>query len=563
MTGAHVRLLAVFIAAALFAAGCGDDGDASAAGDNDSTGPASVESAGYAGQSNGEPVPGGTLVFGVNSQTAGLDPVISQGSGTTGGIELAALYDTLLRWDPEERAYEPRTAESLTPDSTLAEWTLKIRPGISFGDGTSYNAEAVKINIERFLAPTSRSPHRATLAIIEEITVVNDLTVTFRLRQPWAGFPYVLTREPGMIVSPTAIATLGESLNLNPVGAGAGPFRIVSYKPDEAIVMEKNPDYWNGPVYLDGLRFVFIAGFAPRFEALDAGTLHAAFLRDAAVNARAKDAGYPGYSAIVHGAGWNINHGAPITCNGGKPEPACAGQPDGTTTSTNPPGRNPKVRQAIAAALDPEVINERVRDGKTAAGNALFNASFPWDPGVEGPQVDLDRAKQLVTDAKAEGWDGSIELKCHNGLPDLAIATQTMLQAAGMNVTVKNDYDIQAFIADALLNKNYEMACIGLAVSPNDGAYPALEQQLYSTSPTNRLGYANPAMDAALDKLRVAATDDERRAAFKAIAEIFSADVPIAVFEAVEEYVAFDPDVHGVVPTSNSVMLFDKTWIEP
>ena len=251
-------------------------------------------------------------------------------------MELAALYDTLLRWDPEERAYEPRTAESLTPDSTLAEWTLKIRPGISFGDGTPYNAEAVKINIERFLAPTSRSPHRATLAIIEEITVVNDLTVTFRLRQPWAGFPYVLTREPGMIVSPTAIATLGESLNLNPVGAGAGPFRIVSYKPDEAIVMEKNPDYWNGPVYLDGLRFVFIAGFAPRFEALDAGTLHAAFLRDAAVNARAKDAGYPGYSAIVHGAGWNINHGAPITCNGGKPGPACAGQPDGTTTSTNP-----------------------------------------------------------------------------------------------------------------------------------------------------------------------------------------------------------------------------------
>ena len=80
-----------------------------------------------------------------------------EASGTAGGIELAALYDTVMRWNPDTQAFEPRTAASIQSNIDFTLWTLRLEPGIKFSDGTDYHANAVKFNIERQLAPTSRS----------------------------------------------------------------------------------------------------------------------------------------------------------------------------------------------------------------------------------------------------------------------------------------------------------------------------------------------------------------------------------------------------------------------
>src|SRR5690606_8926471 len=179
------------------------------------------------------PVSGGTLTVGVFSEVPSLDPIISGGTGFTGGSEQAAIYDQLVVYDSESATYIPPTAESLTPNGDHTEWTLTLRPDIAFADGTPYDAEAVKLNIERHASPKSQSQFRGVVATdITDITVVDARTVKFTLAAPWPGFPVVLASAPGRIVSPRALEQLGDQLSTNPTGAGAGPFVVESFRPN-------------------------------------------------------------------------------------------------------------------------------------------------------------------------------------------------------------------------------------------------------------------------------------------------------------------------------------------
>src|SRR5690606_6063175 len=108
-----------------------------------------------------------------------------------------------------------------------------------------------------------------------------------------------------------------------------------------------------------------------------------------------------------------MNNGVEVTCQGGQPA-VCAGQPDGTRVPTETATARKLVRQAIAAAINPVVIDERENDGFGEPDTALLQSTFPWDPKVPGPAYDLERAKDLVEQAKAEGWDGKVRLKCDN-----------------------------------------------------------------------------------------------------------------------------------------------------
>ena len=115
---------------------------------------------------------------------------------------------------------------------------------------------------------------------------------------------------------------------------------------------------------------------------------------------------------------------------------------------SNPPTKDLKIRQAIAAAVDPKVINDRGYQGKGLVGNQLFQSDFRWFADVPGPKFDVEAAKKLVADAKAAGWDGKLRL-LYNSSPTAAaigLATQTMLQNVGMTVTLDTGKDTNAQI---------------------------------------------------------------------------------------------------------------------
>ena len=577
-----IRVLAIPVALAITAAACGDSSENTDGGD---TGGASTT----AGPSTTlQPQTGGVLSFAAYSQIAGLDPLVALGNGTSGAIQMAAVYDTLMRYDLETKTYKPQLAESLTGNADSTEWTLKLRSGVKFTDGTDYNAEAVRFSLMRHRSGTPTGPTAANcaefiacprnstatnvyVALIKDVTVVDPLTVKITLTETWASFPYALSTEPGMIPSPTALKKCDGTknpntcdYNLKPVGAGA--FTITAFKTGESIEMARNPTYWNGPAYLDGLKFVSLGdtGGDKTYDALKTGTVQGAYLRIPLTVATAKADKVIGFSSIDQ-AGEIIlmNEGVSITCTDGKPEPLCVGKPNGPTATT-PATANLKVRQAIAAAYNPAVFNERVYSGKGLPDTAIFQKSFPWDPGVAGPKYDLELAKKLVTEAKAEGWNGSVRVLFTNTPNDqnAAVAFEGMLKAAGINTTVDTSKDSPAQQLVVTTQKDFDLARWGTSIGPDDSAIWAVAQNLTSASTSNRPGFKSTKVDQAVKDLRAAKTDDEKRAAYKIVAEEYNAQLPWINFTAVETLKAFSPKVHGVTPSHRNNVYFDKAWLE-
>ncbi|HEV8298483.1 MAG TPA: ABC transporter substrate-binding protein [Acidimicrobiales bacterium] len=567
-------ILAVF---AIFAVACGDDKEETPSGQTTGT-PAPTTTL--------TPVAGGTITMGTFSETAGLDPIVSSGNGVTGYIEMATIYDTIVRYNTETGKYDNNFAESVTANADSTEWTVKLKSGIKFSDGTAYDAEAVKFGMNRHRSGTTGAPACAELyacprnstssaaymGIVKSIDVVDPLTVKFTLSEPWTSFPYALSAEASMIPSPTAMKKCDPTkdvrqcdFNIKPVGAG--PFTIGSFKAKDSITVVKNPAYFGGTVYLDGITFVNSindAGGAATLNALNANTLQMAFLRDPATVAAAHDKKYGGVSTMEQAGGiFLINTGVSVTCAAQKPEPLCVGKPDGPTP-TNPPTKDLKVRQALAAAIDNKVLNDRGYSGKGLIGSELLQSDFRWSPGVTGPKYDLAKAKQLVTEAKAAGWDGKMRL-LYNTSPTaqaIGLAAQTMLQAAGIDASLDVGKDTTAQINQVIVLRDFDVTGWGIAISPDDGALWGLTQNLLSTSSSNRIGYKSTAVDNALKALRIAKTDDEKKALYKTIAENIANDIPVLPFAKIEEFIAWNSKVHGVRQVNRSGVLFDKAWIE-
>jgi peptide/nickel transport system substrate-binding protein len=524
------------------------------------------------------------LVFGEYSEPNTLDPIINTGA-LTGAIQMTAVYDTIMRWNPETGEYEPRTAESLEPNDDFTEWTLKLKPGIQFSDGTPYDAEAVIFGMMRHKSGTPGAPPCAELyacprnstssnvymQLVRSMQAVDDLTVEFTLTEPWTAFAYALSDEAAMIPSPTAYKAACTpdgnaaqcSFALNPVGAG--PFKVSEYRVNETIRMVRNDNYYGGDVYLDGLEFLNPgdAGGDITWEGFDAGTYDAAFLRSPTSIASAEEAGVGSYSAVQYGGGLLlVNMGVPVNCSGGQPAPVCTGKPDGPTPS-NPPTANEKVRQAMAYAIDPEVIDQRAYNGLGLPGNQLLQEDFRWYPDVEGYEYDPEQAKQLVTEAKAEGWDGTIRL-LYNNTPTaqaVGLAAQTMLQAAGFQVALDTTVDTRGQINKIVVQKDFDATGWGLAISSDDGAMAALAQNFSSTSSSNRVGLASPVIDKALSDLRAAETDEEKTEAFRTIVQVVRDELPVLPWAAIEERIVWQDDVHGLVFNHSTSVFFDKAWM--
>ena len=553
-----VRLTVVVVVLMLVAA-CTSNKASNASAGKTSTSPASA-----IGSASGAPQVGGVITVGEFSAPSGLDPAKLAGGGTVGGIELAAIYDTIVRYNPSTKKYDPRTAQSFVPNSDYSQWTLTLKPGIKFADGTDYNAAAVKFAEDRELAEGSPG-FKAQLAFFtDSVTVVDPLTVQFKLKKAWSGYPYLFASIAGMIYSPTAFQKAGSeaNFNLNPVGAGAGPFELKSYKPGEAIELQRNPTYYGGQVYLDGIRFVLIIGPQATYEAIKANTIQAGFIRDPAVDAQSKVDNFPSVAMpAVAGNIINMNSGILVTCAGGKPEPICTGQPDGAKVPTKTATSNITVRRAVAAGVDPQVINERSYSGKALANSAPF-ANFPWDPKVPGPKFDPVEAKKLVAQAKAEGWDGKIRVLASNSSTDTAwaLAVSAQLTAIGMNVTTDTSKDTNAVVTQVLVQHDFDLTTWAYGLLDDaDSNYPQLVSTFASSNP--RYGYGNAEMDAAIDQLRLADTDAKRVAAYKAISEIWVRDDPALVITQIPQDLIHTPKLHDPERSAASIVLFDKAWL--
>jgi peptide/nickel transport system substrate-binding protein len=216
----------------------------------------------------------------------------------------------------------------------------------------------------------------------------------------------------------------------------------------------------------------------------------------------------------------------------------------------------------VAAAVDPQVINQRAYSGKALASSAPF-ANFPWDPHIAGPKYDQAEARRLIAQAKSEGWDGKIRVLASNSPTDLAWAqaVSAELTAVGMDVSTDTGKDTNAVVSQVLVQHDFDLTTWAYGLLDDvDSNYPQLVSTFASSNP--RYGYGSPEMDAAIDQLRLADTDPKREAAYRAISQIWVRDDPALVITQIPQDLIHTPKLHGAQRTAASIVLFDKAWLQ-
>lgn len=533
----RARFTGLLVAGALAMAGCADSSsseDSTSSGDNGSLNKDDIYSQGWVGkQSDAEPVKGGTLTMADYAETRSLNPTESYANGAAAGNPMAAVYDVLTRYDFDSQTWVPQLAETLEPNGDRTVWTLKLRKDVTFSDGTPVNADAVMGSMGYYMQNYGYQS-LTLLANQTKMKKVDDLTVQFTVAAPWATFPAMLAGGPGMIMAPAAY---DNPKDFEPIGAG--PFELETYSPAEELVLKAREDYWGGAPNLDKLRFVWLGADDAKLESMDAGEVDAAFVRNPVAVEKARQDGYGGYMYVV-GAG------AQFTIN------AREGRP----------GEDIRVRQAIAHAFDNEAYLERAMQGAGIPSKSIFADSSPWSTGVEAPAYDIEEARKLLDEAKADGYDGKISYvaSADPAAQQGAVQLKAQLEAVGFDVTIEGIDNIADLTRRVYVDHDFDMAQGATSIG-NEDPYGAMNEWLSGQSPTNGSGLVSPELDKRLRALQsVADNPDEGADAMKAIEEQFQKEVPAVIINPAGNFYVMQDGVNRILPTTQGIVLFGQAW---
>jgi len=200
---------------------------------------------------------GGTLTFAINADITDMDPMRS-GLFVDRNL-MYQMYDSLVRVNPKGEII-PWLAEKWTPSPDGKSYTFNLRQGVKFHDGSVFDAESVKWNLDRYRL-TKDSRRLAELAPVDSVTVVDPATVRVDLKTPFVPFLSQLVDRSGMMVSRKVVEAQGEDFTRKAFKAGTGPYVLTEAVKDDHYTFEKNPDWWgkaaNGDKlpYLDKLTF--------------------------------------------------------------------------------------------------------------------------------------------------------------------------------------------------------------------------------------------------------------------------------------------------------------------
>lgn len=507
---ALLRLLAILTALTLVAAACGggdDDGGAGPGGGD---------------EEEGEPVYGGSLTMGVEAETNNWLPGTFAGSNAGSMIQLA-LYDPLMRRG-DDGDLHPFLAESIEPNDDLTVWTVKLREGVQFHDGTPLNAEAMKYNFDTLLnAEGSNTKGTLTTFKVQSLDVVDELTFTYTLGEANAAFPDILDGTIGMPFSPTAHQANPEGAGDSPVGTG--PFSFVSWQRDSQLVVKKNENYWmtdedgNKLPYLDQITFRPIPDENTRFQSLLSGDIDAFHtLRQANVR-DARNAAEQGQIEVSEFIG---NNGGGSIFN-----------------TARAPVDDPRVRVGLAYAIDqPALVEILGGTDITPPQTQYFSPDSPFyseEVAEAWPSNDPERAKELLdeyvndperSDGKAVGDPISVEFNCppDPSLIELSQAYQQMWSGVGVEVNL-NQVEQAAHIQNAIQD-NYMINC--WRMGGQDDPYTTLSVAFGDpeTQSLNFTNYQDPIIDENLEILRTETEFDARFDAVEKIMMHFTEAVP-------------------------------------
>jgi peptide/nickel transport system substrate-binding protein len=463
-----------------------------------------------------------TLRIGLAEDPDALDPSLAR--TFVGRIVFSALCDKLFDID-EKLDIVPELATGYEWSADGKALTLKLRSGVTFHDGEKFDAAAVKFNIERHKTIPG-SNRRGELAPVQSVDAVDPLTVRLNLSAPFAPLLSQLTDRAGMMVSPKAAQAEGDKFAAHPVCSG--PFKFVERVPQDRIVLEKFPNYWNkDAIHFDKVVYTPVPDATVRLANLRSGQFD--FIERVAPSdvekivaekkfkvTRITEIGYQG-----------------ITINVGKSEKA----------KQNPLGRDARVREAFELSLDRQGLAQVVMDNEAVPGNQWVAPTNSWyAKNMPMPKRDLARAKQLLKEAGVPNPSFTLLTPTTSDAQRLGLVVQAMAKEAGFDVKIQAaEFATSLNMAD---KGDFEAYVLAWSGRPDpDGnlfSFDACKQ------PLNYAGYCDADTDKLIKQSREVRDPAQRKKVFEQIAARVLKERPIVYVYHRKWLWAYNPKLTGI-----------------
>ena len=444
----------------------------------------------------GAPNYGGTLRFVGEIDALGFDAIQTRaliGPGRrVGNLVMEKLFER-----GENGELIPVLGLSATSSDDGRIWTVKLRQGIKFHDGTPFNAEAVVHHWQRLLDPKNRFRGRLLLRPVLSVEKTGTYEVRFTLKYAWLPFTGFLTTPSGftaLIPSPKAVA---DGIH-NRAPVGTGPFIFKEWKRGDRMVVSRNPDYWQkGKPYLDEIVSRPIPDHESRYAALASGQADIMITdRPTHVKKLSRDPDFTTQTLVWRGAGILV------------------------LNNTKPPLDDIRVRRALALAWDQKKYI-------TASFQNIMPYTEHWFgdaldcSDLDYPSPDLDKARSLIAEYGKPVEVEYVHTATNRG-HEAGMIMQQMFKDIGVRVNpVPSDYP---GILKRLIGKQYDIAS---GIIP--GAYdmsPITLAILHSKSPWNMTRYSDANMDKLLLEQQLCTDPKARSKIHCAIARKVNSDVP-------------------------------------
>ena len=439
------------------------------------------------------------------------------------------IHNGLLKiaYDGENVTFEPDLAETwdLEDDKTHV---FKLREGVKFHDGTDCDAEAVKFSLLRVKEGEPKSPHAWKLALLDDIEIVDPLTLRLKFSQPYAFLPVALngsTGRAGTIVSPTAAQKYGTDYGRNPVGTG--PFKFVSWRENDAIELEANTEYFEpGLPKLERVTFVLMNEASTALAALMAGQIDG--MTDCPMQLVDQVEAFP--NATLYGEIEGNYTFVGMNCR-------------------RAPFDDINLRRAVAWALDRDAIVKQAYFGR--AQQAYTPISPPmtkfFDPDIassgRGQWFDLEKAKEFRAKAANQGEIEATYMMAERGPVGTRIAQTVapMLAQIGIKANLEliepaawvkrrnaGDFDFYDFewVAD---------------LDPDETLYP----EFRSDGAWNFCGWQNTEFDDLCAQAQVVLDTEPRKELYYKAEDLLMDEAPIAIMAHMPIYKVFANKVKG------------------
>jgi ABC-type transport system substrate-binding protein len=490
-----------------------------------------------------QPQSGGTLRYAAGADPDSLDPANTDSN--PGEVVGHMVHNYLVRFDAKVQLH-PDLATSWTQSKDALTWTFKLRKGVKFHDGTPFNAEAVKYNFDRFIGP--EKPLKAGLhdPIIRSVDVVDEYTVRFNLKVPFAFFLNNLAHSASGIVSPTAHKKWGKDLTLHPTGTG--PFKFVEWVRGDRVVLARNDDYYEGKPRLERVVIRIVREDSSRVLGLQAGDY------DLIVRIPPEDVPRLMQEGRVRIYAEQSNRAIRISFNVSKK-----------------PLDDLKIRQALNYAVDKESIVKNIYGGMAAVIPTVVGPLNTGYAPVKGFGYDPAKAKKLLAEA---GFPNGLKLTLWTPkgryLKDyeLSQAVQQQLAAVGVDVKLES-FEWGAYLAQLRKSREesrHELYLIAWAPSTGEarwGIYPISACDQWRPKGSNDSFYCNKKLDEMIDKAVASRTPKERDDYMRKAQEVLVEDPSAIYLLATKETVGMSLKVHGVINSPLELVYADKdTWME-